>query len=511
MYICAEYLFIKMKQLLVIIALLLSIFSYAQKTTSIRLIYADNLKPAQYNGNKVMKLTGKVQFKHKNTKLISDTAFLYEEDNSLDAFGHVYINDNDSIHIYGDSLHYDGNSRVAELHGNVILNDRKMTLTTNHMIYNMETKIARYYDGGKIVNEDNILESVYGYYYSRAQELFFQKTVVLTNPQYVMRSDTLKYHVASKVSFFYGPTWIVSDENSIYCENGWYNTENDISHYKQNATLYSKSQSLTGDSLYYDRINGFGQGFQNVKLVDTAKNIVLKGNYIEYYEHGGSSLITDSTMAIMISDEGDSLFLHSDTLIVNFDSSQNAKEILGFHHTKFFRDDLQGKCDSLVYIFKDSVIQMFFQPVLWANKSQLSGKFIHISIKNGGIDRMYIDTNAFALSLDSLDNYNQVSGRNMIVYFRKNSVYKTDVIGNSQTVYFVRDEAKKLVGVNLSTSSDLRVIMDSTGIKDIIYLHKPDASLNPKEKLSRRALFLKGFQNQEAIRPKTKLEIFYWE
>jgi lipopolysaccharide export system protein LptA len=483
---------------------------FAQKTTNIRLIYADNLKPAIYNGVKVMRLTGKVLFKHNKTKLTSDSAFLYEEENSLDAFGHVYINDNDSIHIYGDSLHYDGNSRIAELHGDVILKDRQMTLTTNHMIYDMNTKIAHYYDGGIIINEDNILESTYGYYYSRSQELYFQKSVVLTNPQYVMRSDTLNYHVASKVSYFYGPTWIVSDENSIYCENGWYDTQKDISQYKQNATLYSKSQSLTGDSLYYDRINGFGQGFHNVKLIDTAKNVILQGNYIEYYEHGGASLITDSTMAIMISDEGDSLFLHSDTLIVNFDTAQNAKELLSFHHTKFFRDDLQGKCDSLVYLFQDSIIQMFFQPILWANKSQLSGNFIHLSIKNGGIDRMYIDTNAFAHSLDTLDNFNQVSGRNMIVFFRKNSVYKTDVIGNSQTVYFVRNEAKELVGVNLSTSSDLRVIIDSTGISDIIYLHKPDASLNPIEKLSRRALFLKGFHNYEALRPKTKLEIFNW-
>jgi lipopolysaccharide export system protein LptA len=500
-----------MKYILSILFLSISFFAFGQKAAHIRLVKADNLKPVEYKGVKVMRLNGNVQMKHKKTILYSDSAYLYEAENNMDAYGHIYINDNDSIHIYGDSLHFNGDSGIAELHGNVILKDRKMTLTTDHMIYNVKTKVANYYGGGKIINEDNVLVSVYGYYYSRPQNLFFQKEVVLTNPQYVMESDTLKYNVPTKISYFKGPTWIRSKENSIYCENGWYDTQNDVSQYDKNAVLYSGSQSLTGDSLYYDRVRGFGQGFHNVVMTDTVQNVIVKGNYAEYFERGGSSLITDSTLAIMISEEGDSLFMHCDTLVITFDSLQNAQEMLCYHHTKFYRDDLQGMCDSLVYLFEDSVIQMYFQPLLWANESQLSGKFIHLSMENGAIDRMYVDTNAFVLSHDTLDNFNQVSGRNMVIYFSDNSVHKVDVTGNAQTVYFVRNDDGELVGVNLSISSDLRVILGKKGIKDIIYLRHPDASLNPKEKLSRRALFLKGFHNYEYLRPQSKMDIFRWD
>ena len=500
-----------MRHLILFLILFLSISSFGQKGTRIRFLGADNGKPVVYNGKKLMLLTGNVRFKHKKTILRSDSAFLYEDENSLDAFGHVYINDNDSIHIYGDSLHYNGNTREARLNSNVILKDRKMTLTTDHMVYNVKTKVANYYGGGKIITEDNILESVYGYYYSRPQDFYYQKDVVLTNPQYIMESDTLRYNVPTEISYFSGPTWITSKENAIYCENGWYNTKSDISQYDKNAVLYSKSQSLTGDSLYYDRNIGFGQGINNVRFIDTAKNIILTGNYSEYYEHGGSSFFTDSTMATLISDEGDSLFLHSDTLRITFDSAQNAEQMQCFQHTKFYRDDMQGKCDSLVYLFKDSVLQMFGEPILWGNKSQLSGKFIYLTIRNGNVDRMYIDTNAFVMSEDTLGNFNQVSGRDMVVYFKNNSLNRADVFGNSQTIYFVRDDDKKLVGVNLSTSSDLRVYLDTSGIKDIIYLHRPEASLNPLKKLSQRDIFLKGFKNHEAIRPKTKMEIFKWE
>ena len=237
----------------------------------------------------------------------------------------------------------------------------------------------------------------------------------------------------------------------------------------------------------------------------------MQGNYAEYYEHGESSYFTDSAMATIISEDGDSLFLHSDTLRITFDSSQKVNQMQCYRQTKFYRDDMQGKCDSLVYLFKDSLLQMFGTPLLWGNNSQLSGNFIYLTINNGNVDRMYIDTNSFVLSKDTMDFYNQVSGRNMIVFFKNNELYRADVYGNAQSLYFVRDEAQELIGVNISSSSDLRVNIDTSGIKDIIYLHKPNVSLNPVKNLSQRDLHLKGFRNYEALRPKTKLDIYNWE
>ena len=153
---------------------------------------------------------------------------------------------------------------------------------------------------------------------------------------------------------------------------------------------------------------------------------------------------------------------------------------------------------------------MHGSPVLWGENSQLSGDFIYLTIQNGNPHRMYIDTNAFVMSRDTLTFFNQVSGRNMVAYFKNNALYKADVFGNSQTVYYVRDDKKELVGVNLSTSSDLRLTLDNNGIKDIIYLSRPEASLNPLKSLSKRDRYLKGYNDQEAIRPKDKYDIFRW-
>ncbi len=498
-----------MKYILLFIILALSINISAQR--KIKLIRADKLSPATYNGKKVQKLSGKVIFKHEATTMHCDSAFFYDSENSLDAFGNIYINDNDSVHIYGDTLNYSGNTKLAELHSNVRLRDQKMTLTTEHLRYNLKTKVAYYYTGGKIIDTDNTLTSRLGHYYSQEKTIYFQHNVILVNPNYTMHSDTLIYNTRSKTSYFHGPTNIISEENSIYCENGWYNTDNNTSRYQKNTVLRNKAQELFADSLYYDRDLGYGQAFINVKLIDTVKNIVVSGHYAEYFENGGSTIFADSSLAIIIDEENDSLFMHADTLRIEFDSSNQAKSFYAFNRVKFFRSDIQGKCDSLVYHMQDSIMIMYNEPLIWGSNSQLSGMKIRALITNSKLDKIYIDTNAFVLQHDSLKYYNQVAGKNMLAHFKDDKIDKVDVFGNSQSVYFTRDEDKELIGVNLGSSSDMRVEFNDDGVSNIIYLNKPTASLNPVARVSKRALYLRGFKSYEHWRPKNKDEIFIWE
>ncbi len=495
----------------VFVLLLLSSFAFAQKKTKVRLVRADELSPATYHSQQVQKLSGDVVFKHNNTLMYCDSAYFYEGENTLDAFGHIHINDRDSVQIYADTLRYFGDTRLAELHGNVVLKDKKMTLTTQHLRYNMQTKVAFYYTGGKIINQDNVLTSIFGYYHSTIKTLYFHKDVLLVNPEYKMISDTLIYNTSTEVSYFRGPTNIISKENSIYCERGWYDTKTNQSRYQYHSMLKNKTQTLTADSLFYDRNLSFGRAFKEVELIDTVQNIILKGQYAEYYEKGRGSFVTDSSLAILVSKEKDSLYLHADTLRINFDSSRKAKEFMAYNKVKFFKKDVQGMCDSMVYLFDDSLLVMYQQPLLWGSHSQLSGKIIRARMVNKKMDKVYIDTNAFVMQHDTLEYYNQVSGRNMIAYFHNDSIQKVDVLGNAQSVYFVRDEDSSLVGVNLGSSSDIRIEFSAGGISDIVYINKPLASLNPIDKVSKRALYLRGFKSYYYLQPKTKNEIFIFK
>ena len=198
------------------------------------------------------------------------------------------------------------------------------------------------------MNSKNILVSKVGYYYTDKKEFFFKDRVLLLNPDYTMHSDTLMYNTKTATAFYYGPSTITGKEDSIYCTNGWYDTRNDKARFRKNARIFHKNQNLTGDSIYYERTNGFGQVFKHAVLVDTVRKIIMTGNYGEIRRRQGIAFMTDSAAGIMIENK-DSLFIHSDTIRATFDTGQNIKNIFCFYKVKFFRKNLQGMCDSMVY------------------------------------------------------------------------------------------------------------------------------------------------------------------
>ncbi|MBK7966391.1 MAG: hypothetical protein IPK10_14640 [Bacteroidetes bacterium] len=203
--------------------------TFAQQSKQIEIIQAGSLEGVKMNGVEVRRLVGDVIFKQENTYMYCDSALFYESTNSIDAYGTIRI-EGPSAKLYGDFVHYDGNSKYADISGKEVrMTDGKMDLTTTAMQYDLENDIGNYQVGGKVVDKDNVLTSQKGYYYSKDRMVFFKDNVVLTNPKYKMYSDTLKYHTPSSTTYFFGPSNIYStgtDSAHIYCENGWYNTKN---------------------------------------------------------------------------------------------------------------------------------------------------------------------------------------------------------------------------------------------------------------------------------------------
>ena len=214
----------------------------------IELIGAESAVHDEMKGNYTL-LLGNVIFKHENVMLYCDSAHLYSEANSIDAFSNIHIKASDSVNIYGDSLRYNGNTKIAEIHKNVSLIDNQITLTTEHLTYDLKAKTGQYYDGGKIVDPENTLTSKLGFYYSDNKDFFFNDSVVMVNTDYTIHTDSMIYNTATEISRFFGPTNIVSKDNFIYTEKGWYNTKKNIAEFSKKSFLKNKSQTLTGDSI----------------------------------------------------------------------------------------------------------------------------------------------------------------------------------------------------------------------------------------------------------------------
>ena len=493
----------------VFIIMLLPYFAWSQGTTKILLEHADSLVHNSRNRPEFQRLMGNVRLSHDSTILYCDSAFLDDTKNFVLAYGNVHIHVSDTLNLFGDSLNYNGDTRVAKIWGDVKLIDKETTLTTDTLSFDRTTEIANYEYWGKIINDQNVLVSKRGYYHTRSKEFFFKQKVILINPDYIMHSDTLMYNTLTKTTYFFSPSNIKGKEDSIYCENGWYNTNTDIARFRKNGWIYHLNQVLTGDSLYYERKTGYGQAFMHAMLYDTVQKTVLNGNYGEVHRNSGFAFMTDSAMVKMI-DKKDTLFIHSDTVYATFDTLQNIHNILFYYKVKFFRRDLQGLCDSMSYHGRDSTLSMYHEPVLWSSANQLTSDSIKLTILNSQIDSMILYNNAFIISQDDTNKFNQVKGRDMVGFFKNNDLYKIKVFGNSETIYYAREEDHSLIGITQVQSSDMLIFVENRQINSITYLTEPKAKTSPEKDVSPYDLKLKGFKWIVGKRPLTKKDIFHW-
>jgi lipopolysaccharide export system protein LptA len=483
--------------------------STGQKTTRVDLIHADDMRFDRTIAPDARRLIGNVQFKHEDTRMYCDSAYQFTVDNNFNAYGNVFIQVSDTVQIYGDRLYYKGNTRIAELHGNVKMVDNQMTLTTQHLYYNLETNTANYIRGGKIVDAENTLTSIWGFYYANDKNFFFRDDVELINPQYVMNSDTLRYNTFTEVAYFFGPTTIVSEENTIFCKNGWYDTRNDIARFSRDAWFTNGEQYLSGDSLFYDRNLGYGKAINNVLLKDSVQETVITGHFAEHFEHDFISEVTQQAVLTVITGS-DSLYLHADTLRSIHDKENDLRLLFAFYKAKFFKSDLQGLSDSIVYNFSDSTIYLYNNPIIWSENHQMTAQRIEVKTANNRVETVHLYDAAFIVSEEDSVAFNQIKGRRIVAYFSGNEMTKIEVFGNGEALYYVREENGDLIGINKSLSSDIIIYLEENQVSSIVLFTNSDANLFPPDDIPEEQRFLQHFRWITDRRPERKEDIFLW-
>lgn len=452
--------------------------------------------------------TGDVIFRHQKTIGYCDKADHNRSTNCMEAYGDpIIIVINDSVKLYGKYVIYDGNSRTVSIHNNVILKDKSATLYTDSLFYDLDKEIAYYVQGGKMVSDGNKLTSEIGQYHTKTNMAYLYDNAKLTNESYQADCEKAAFNTSNETVYFLSRTHLITEESEIFTDRGWYDTKHDITNIAGNAELYNKEQSLTGDSLYYDNLRKFGRGWKNVRLVDSVKNYILQGDYIEFVEKEYAD-VTDSSLLTLIND-GDSLFLHADTLHILFDSTSNPTKMYAFNHVKFFQKDLQGACDSMTYFVEDSLITMYFSPVVWSGENQLTADSIVFRIIDSLNMELELRHSAFVASpLFKETEFNQVKGLRIIGKIHDQKLTRVDVIGNAECLYYILEEDSSLIGINSAITSEMTLIFDQNEISTITFYNNPDGKLYPDKELAKEDRLLKDFKWLNTYRPNEVMDIF---
>ena len=470
---------------------------------------ADQLIGFSVKGKSYQKLIGHVVLHHEGALMFCDSAIIGDGDNIARAFGHIHIQQGDSLDMYGEELEYDGNKKIAILKKKVRLIDNQLTLNSEQITYDRNAGMAYYSDSSNTVTQTDNLTSEKGYYYISKKEFAFKGNVVLLNPDYTLKSDTMIYNTVKDITYFKGPSTIVSKESFIYCENGWYDKLNDKAQFNQNAYVISEENILKGDSLYYERKRGYGHAIGNVTIRDTVEKITVFGQYAETERNIERYLVTDSTEMMQIFDDGDSLFLHSDTLLA-VEDTLGERIIHCFHHVKFFKSNMQGACDSLTYAQADSLIRMFYEPVLWNEQSQITAENINVNIGKSKIYWMEMLTTALIIMQEDSVMYNQIGGDNMKGFFENNDLRRVEVYGGGKTIYYPKQDDGTIIGMNKVDCTDITIHIKDDEIQRIIFMKNPVGVLEPLDKINPADFKLDGFEWLDNRRPKSRPEIFIW-
>lgn len=486
---------------------LLPIFTQAQGGAPIFLENSESLSFDQNANADCQVLRGNVIFRHGNTRLFCDLAYFYEQINKIDAVGNIRIIQGDSLKIYGDILHYNGNTRMAQIRQRVRVVSRSAVLTTDSLDYDQANSIGYYYHGGKIVDKESVLTSRKGEFGFKSDITVFKENVKLDGKSFNLRAESLKFNNKTKTAIFISPTNMLYDGvTKIYTEDGWYNTRSEDAKLIKNAYVdHGDGKRLMADTILFNKRTGIATARSHVRLRDSIQKMTVCGRYGTFKQNGKYGIMRDSAYAIEHSSK-DSLYLHADTLRTEGDSTFQKVRAIG--NVRFYRIDLQGKCDSLAYSTRDSILNMYEKPVIWSDSAQLCGEFMQVFQKNKKADNVLVT--GWALGIIQVDSarFNQIEGKSLKAYIRNNVLSKIDVEGNAKTIYFPREDDGSIVGINKAESAKLTVHMKERKFDKIVMTPGSTGILYPEEQVDENDRYVKKFVWLEKYRPKNKADIF---
>ena len=479
-----------------------------RKKTRIHIEHYDVATYSKSMGD-MQRLIGHVKMRHDSAYFFCDSAYFFQKTNSFKAFQNVHIIVNDSVEVFSDLLDYDGNTRFAEFFDNVKLMDDSTTLLTEYLTYDRNLHLACYPDSATTYRGDKTLISCIGYYRDNIKEFSFFENVEVLSPKYQMYTDTLYYNTDIEKMWFEGPTTILDKENTLVGRHGYYLVDEDVAFLDKRPLMYNETQRMQSDSIYYNRDVGLAKAFDHVDMIDTSYKIVMRGNYFEMWEDSGFSFATDSAYAISY-EGGDSLYIHGDTLFVHIDKEkEEVEKLIARRNVRFFKSDMQGKCDTLTYLMADSTIRMRVAPILWAEDSQLSGIDIDIKLKDQKVEWVLQKGNAFIISQDTIEGFNQIKGADITSRFRDGNIHRVNVDGTkAETIYWIRDNDGSLIGIDVSDSETMAIEIENQSVSIIKSFKDIHETMYPEEDLKESDRYLSGFKWHDEARPTDKDDIF---
>lgn len=482
-----------------------------EEAPKVKLVHANSVKKdTNFDGNPYFE--GDVVFEHQGSRLSADKVIWYQEQNFVKAIGNVKLLNADGSVITSQEMEYDGETEKGLARKNVVLTDPTQTIRTETLYYDRLANKAYFNTGGTITNGQSIIYTKIGTYHISTRTISLDGNTKIENKDYILEGGQIFQNQITNIAEFSGPTTIINrknPQNRVYTEKGTYHQNSKEVHLLKNSIIFYNGKTLRGNTMYYNQSTHYGNAKGEVILNDPKENRFIKGGYGEIYELKDSAMVTQKPYAVKIL-EKDSIYFSAEKIIAfqKIDSVQVKKSYLrAYRQSRFFKSNIQARADSLAFDETDGVLHLFGKPIAWSGAKQVSGDKIkgYFNTEKEQIDSLKIIDNAFAISkVDSISNddeFNQVKGKFMTVYYEGNEVKLAKVIGNGQSIAFVDDEKRKSnntidkvrIGVTLSTCGIIEALFEERKMQILSCNIGAQTETYPMSKIDNEKRFLQGF------------------
>lgn len=540
---------------------------------------------------------GNVKFRQMGMWMFCDSAYYFPELNSMDAFGHVRMEQGDTLFVYADKLFYSGTDRYARLRcgatePTVRMINRNVKLTTDSLDYDLGQDIGWYAHGGRLEDELNVLTSIYGEYSPSTNDATFYHDVELHGEQndFHMFTDTLYYNTDTKIARIETPTRIETTEDVIKTSEGFYNTDTGIAELLSRSMILhtdslNRTTTLEGDSIVYDPTTRISRAYsfrvpgkhpRPMVITDTARKATLIGGFGIYNDSTREAMASEYPLLMEYS-QGDTLFMRADTIrtwVLELSPAtkveRHGEEILkamdtdesklpfnrnwmfglgpdtiefsfprlalptselqmqgelstpvgpaiparqtegdsiwhmakAYPRARFFRKDLQGIADTIIFTELDSLLRMNRLPIVWSEERQLRGDTIVVHFNDSTADYARIPSKAMMMEHVEEDYYNQLHSDKMFMYFDGEGLRRLEAEGSVQAIIIPMENDSTYNRLVDAESSFLEVDLTDGNLDRLKMWPEVTGNVTPLFMVKRSQKFLPKAVWLDILRPK---------
>ncbi len=468
-----------------------------------------------FNGGSMMDKKGKV--------IESIRGYYHSKIERFKFIERVELN-SDSLVLKSDSLAYWSKDKRVDFLGSVKVWQNNSFLSSNSGWYNREKEIYNFDDNAYMLNGQNELWAK-RIYYERAEpkaELYDDVQILDTAQSMLLFSDFVRYR-----------------ENPVFAELyknpslAYYSVENDLP-----DTLF-----FAADTIHYRMLPKFEMDSATVALSQKRYSLSRKDPIKEMYNRPTplpkdstakktvvavkppatdllKTAAADSLLKITAKDSlripvKDSLSNHlkdslkipvKDSLLLTPKDTTLIRVISANKNIRFYRSNIQGRCDSLMFNSIDSIIRLYKDPVLWNENNQFTADSIQLITSNEQLSKTELISGAFVATKEDSLHYNQIKATDIVAHFTEGDLTRFDAYGGVTVIFFFAEDSI-LTTMNQKECKTMTAIIKEKSVQRVRYFETVQSDLYPIIDVEPEKKRLKGFRLRYNERPASRFEV----